>query len=162
MELLTWLKKNLFGLQCACCGSDITAPQFYNGQMYGYTCITKVAPKQKKNKAADLLIIPFESISDNFKNFIPSNRTSIRSMPRMGYRVELSTGTILFIQAGDIYNTIAGITPRSETAFAYGSRTYIDFEKKVLVTPRADWSTETLYKLRDVPGIQGDFKHLDQ
>ena len=44
-------KKNLFGLQCACCGSDITAPQFYNGQMYGYTCITKVAPKQKKNKA---------------------------------------------------------------------------------------------------------------
>ena len=61
-------KKNLFGLQCACCGSDITAPQFYNGQMYGYTCITKVAPKQKKNKAVDLLIIPFESISDNFKN----------------------------------------------------------------------------------------------
>ena len=48
-------KKNLFGLRCACCGSDITAPQFYKGQMYGYTCITKVAPKQKKNKVYKMI-----------------------------------------------------------------------------------------------------------
>lgn len=155
-------KKNLFGLQCACCGSDITAPQFYNGQMYGYTCITKVAPKQKKNKVADLLIIPFETIEDNFKNFIPYNKPTIRIADRIGYRFTLSTGLRLFVRASRIYVTIAGVTPRSETEFVYGGKVHIDYEKKVLITPRDFWEHETLYKLRDIPGIQGDFKHLDQ
>lgn len=37
-------------LTCACCGSDVTCPQFFNGQVYGYTCIKKVCPTQKQTK----------------------------------------------------------------------------------------------------------------
>ena len=37
-------------LTCSCCGSDVTCPQYYQGKVYGYTCITKVAPKAKKVK----------------------------------------------------------------------------------------------------------------
>lgn len=36
-------------LVCSCCGAELTKPQFFNGRMYGYTCINKVAPKQKKS-----------------------------------------------------------------------------------------------------------------
>lgn len=42
---------------CACCGADITAPQFYKGKAYGYTCITKVSP-QKRVKDPGLWIKP--------------------------------------------------------------------------------------------------------
>jgi len=38
-------------LVCFCCGADITAPQFFQGKAYGYTCIKKVSgQKQVKNK----------------------------------------------------------------------------------------------------------------
>lgn len=37
-------------VQCTCCGSEVTCPQFYNGKPYGYTCIKKVAPAQKRVK----------------------------------------------------------------------------------------------------------------
>jgi len=159
---LKMAKKNLFGLRCACCGSDITAPQFYKGQMYGYTCITKVAPKQKKNKVADLLIIPFDKIEDTINNFIPYNRTSVSRSHRIGYIFTLSTGLRLFIHASRIYTTIAGLNPRSDTTIAHGSQTYIDYEKKILIVPRNIWEPETIIKLRDIPGVQGDFKYLDQ
>lgn len=41
---------------CACCGSDVTAPYFHNGHVYGYTCIKKVDPSIKKVKDAGLWI----------------------------------------------------------------------------------------------------------
>lgn len=37
--------------QCACCSSDVTAPYFFEGKVYGYTCIKKVAPAAKRTKA---------------------------------------------------------------------------------------------------------------
>jgi len=37
-------------LTCYCCGADITAPQFHEGHAYGWTCIKKVAPKQKRTR----------------------------------------------------------------------------------------------------------------
>lgn len=37
-------------VQCTCCGSDVTMPQFFEGKPYGYTCIKKVAPAQKPTK----------------------------------------------------------------------------------------------------------------
>ena len=36
-------------IRCTCCQAEITAPQFYNGLPYGYTCITKVSG-QKRTK----------------------------------------------------------------------------------------------------------------
>ncbi len=35
---------------CTCCQSEVTCPQFFNGKPYGYTCIKKVAPAQKRVK----------------------------------------------------------------------------------------------------------------
>lgn len=146
MELIMG-KKNLFGLKCECCGSDITAPQFHNGKMYGYTCITKVAPKQKKNSAKDLIVIPFEEVEDNINNFIPFNRVTIRQSDRIKYVFTLSNGVKISIPVNQIYTTIAGLTPRSETEYAYGSKVHIDFEKKILITPKDMWRQETLDKL---------------
>lgn len=146
MELIMG-KKNLFGLKCECCGSDITAPQFHNGKMYGYTCITKVAPKQKKNSAKDLIVIRFDHVEDNIDNFIPFNKSKIMRSDRIKYRFTLSNGVKLSIPVYLVYSTIAGLTPRSETEFAYGSKVHIDFEKKILITPKDMWHQETLDKL---------------
>lgn len=140
-------KKNLFGLKCECCGADITAPQFHNGKMYGYTCITKVAPKQKKNSAKDLIVIRFDHVEDNIDNFIPFNKSKIMRSDRIKYRFTLSNGVKLSIPVYLVYSTIAGLTPRSETEFAYGSKVHIDFEKKILITPKDMWHQETLDKL---------------
>ena len=30
-------------LHCTCCGSEVTAPCFYNEEVYGYSCVKKVA-----------------------------------------------------------------------------------------------------------------------
>ena len=46
--------KNTSGLTCYCCGADITVPQFNKGHAYGWSCIKKVAPKQKRTKDAGL------------------------------------------------------------------------------------------------------------
>lgn len=35
---------------CTCCGTALNAPYFYNGGVYGYTCIKKVNPYVCKNK----------------------------------------------------------------------------------------------------------------
>lgn len=37
-------------LTCTCCGAEITAPQFFNGKPYGWTCIKKVNPAAKQVK----------------------------------------------------------------------------------------------------------------
>jgi hypothetical protein len=39
---------------CSCCGSEVTAPYFFKGGVYGYTCIKKVNPTAKKVKDAGL------------------------------------------------------------------------------------------------------------
>lgn len=36
-------------LRCTCCQAELTAPQFFEGKPYGYTCISKVSG-QKKTK----------------------------------------------------------------------------------------------------------------
>lgn len=35
---------------CSCCGTDVTSPYFFNGGVYGWTCIKKVNSNAKKNK----------------------------------------------------------------------------------------------------------------
>jgi len=47
-------------LNCFCCGAEITAPQFYKGRAYGWTCITKVSD-QKRTRTKDVWI-PVDSI----------------------------------------------------------------------------------------------------
>lgn len=42
--------------KCACCFSDVTSPHFFNGAVYGYSCIKRVNPKYKKPKEIGLLV----------------------------------------------------------------------------------------------------------
>jgi hypothetical protein len=52
---------------CSCCGTDVTSPYFYNGGVYGWTCIKKVNPNAKRNKPkskcfeVEVLKVKFES-----------------------------------------------------------------------------------------------------
>lgn len=52
---------------CLCCGADVTSPYFYNGGVYGWTCIKKVNQNVKRNKPktkcveVDVLKVKFES-----------------------------------------------------------------------------------------------------
>lgn len=39
---------------CACCGADITAPQFYNGKAYGWSCVLKQSGSFKRTKDTGL------------------------------------------------------------------------------------------------------------
>ncbi len=40
---------------CCCCGAVLTAPQFYKGRAYGWSCITKVS-SQKRSRDSGLWI----------------------------------------------------------------------------------------------------------
>ena len=35
---------------CSCCGTEVNSPYFYDGGVYGWTCIKKVNPNTKRNK----------------------------------------------------------------------------------------------------------------
>lgn len=50
-------------LRCSCCGAEITCPQFHNGKPYGWTCIHKVAPGQKRIKKEYLAVDRFRIVS---------------------------------------------------------------------------------------------------
>lgn len=51
-------------IRCTCCQAELTAPQFYNGNPYGYTCIKKVDPSYKRTKTVYLAMEAFKLISD--------------------------------------------------------------------------------------------------
>jgi hypothetical protein len=53
-------------INCARCGEVITAPYFFKGRPYGWTCIKLINPAAKKEKNADRWIVP------NSHNFDPS------------------------------------------------------------------------------------------
>lgn len=43
---------------CTCCQAEITAPQYYNGKPYGYSCVKKVSPNFKRKKN-DVVVVEF-------------------------------------------------------------------------------------------------------
>lgn len=52
---------------CSCCGTEVTSPYFFNGGVYGWTCIKKVNQNAKRNKPktkfaeVEVLKVVFES-----------------------------------------------------------------------------------------------------
>ena len=50
---------------CSCCGTEVTSPYFFNGGVYGYTCIKKVNPKAKKNKGKCYLVEVVKVVFDD-------------------------------------------------------------------------------------------------
>lgn len=64
-------------LYCACCGSEVTCPQFFDGKIYGYSCITKVDPSRIKSKKKFLpyefsKVSRFGNVLENLEN-LPIN-----------------------------------------------------------------------------------------
>lgn len=51
---------------CTCCGTELSSPYFYNGGVYGWTCIKKVNPNARKNKAKSN-IVEVEVLKVDFK-----------------------------------------------------------------------------------------------
>ena len=45
-------KKSPLGLTCTCCGADITAPKFWKGKPYGFSCYAVVAGEGKHKRGA--------------------------------------------------------------------------------------------------------------
>lgn len=54
-------------IHCARCGEPITAPYFFQGRPYGWTCIKFVNPTAKKERSADRWIIPQSHTLDRSK-----------------------------------------------------------------------------------------------
>lgn len=52
-------------IRCACCNSELTAPQFYNGLPYGWSCIKKIVPNTKQNKRKFVAVDNFKVITGN-------------------------------------------------------------------------------------------------
>ena len=75
------------GLNCYCCGAEITAPQFHNGHAYGWSCILKVSPKQKRTKNNGLWIQAdsVEVLGDN-----TSTRAYIKATFKNGKSVKVA------------------------------------------------------------------------
>jgi hypothetical protein len=43
--------------KCSLCGEELTAPQVYNGLMYGYTCVKRINPNYKKPKNPQFFVL---------------------------------------------------------------------------------------------------------
>lgn len=57
-------------IRCTCCQAELTAPQFYNGNPYGFTCIKKVDPTQKRNKTIYVACDSFKVIQAGQRNVV--------------------------------------------------------------------------------------------
>ena len=57
-------------IRCTCCQAELTAPQFYNGNVYGMTCIKKVDPAQKVSKTVYIACESFKIISAGQRNIV--------------------------------------------------------------------------------------------
>ena len=45
---------------CTLCGEQLTAPQFFEGNAYGWSCIKKVNPSAKKQKYIQISVLKIE------------------------------------------------------------------------------------------------------
>ncbi len=69
-------------MTCHCCGAAITAPQFYNGKAYGWSCVLKQAPSYKRTRnvgfwvKADTVTFTKDDSSNRFKVTATLNGTA--------------------------------------------------------------------------------------
>jgi len=57
-------------IRCTCCQSELTQPQFYNGYVYGMTCIKKVDPAFKTTKTVYVVCEAFKVVSSGSRNVV--------------------------------------------------------------------------------------------
>ena len=57
-------------IRCTCCQTELTAPQFHNGNPYGYTCIKKVDPARKKSKVVYVECEAFKVVQAGQRNIV--------------------------------------------------------------------------------------------
>lgn len=64
---------------CSCCGTEVTSPYFFNGSIYGWTCIKKVNQNAKRNKPktkfveVEVLKVVFDAESTRGKAYVVIN-----------------------------------------------------------------------------------------
>lgn len=64
---------------CTCCGTEVNSPYFFEGGVYGYTCIKKVNPKAKRNKAktnffeVEVVKVVFDDMQTRGKAYVTIN-----------------------------------------------------------------------------------------
>lgn len=88
-------------VQCTCCGSDVTMPQFFNGKPYGYTCILKVAPSQKRVKVEYVQADEYAVSQDGGKFNFAGRVSGFKVVRSNGYSAEQFYGNAKL--AGSIY-----------------------------------------------------------
>lgn len=50
-------------IRCTCCNTELSAPQFFNGFPYGYSCVKKVDPAFKRTKTIYVPVDAFKVAS---------------------------------------------------------------------------------------------------
>lgn len=100
-------------LTCTCCGAEITAPQFFNGKPYGWTCIKKVNPAAKQVKVVYVTV----EVSGVFAYSTNANITAdVLTTGTFGYSpmlvikhngkkayINCSGATVAFVQDGTMF-----------------------------------------------------------
>lgn len=89
-------------IRCTCCQTELKAPQFYNGNPYGYTCIKKVDPSFKKSKIIYLECEEFKVVQSGQRNVVNVKVSGkLKQVVVYGDIQTRTTGT--FIQDGKMY-----------------------------------------------------------
>ena len=65
------------GATCHCCGAELTAPQFFNGNVYGWSCILKVNGGAKRKKEKGIWV---NADSVEFKQYGDTDRIKITAV----------------------------------------------------------------------------------
>jgi hypothetical protein len=82
-------------VQCTCCGSDVTMPQFFEGKPYGYTCIKKVAPAHKRTKVEYVVCESFSVIQEGGRFFFKGKVEGFQTFRTHGYSAEKMYGVVI-------------------------------------------------------------------
>jgi hypothetical protein len=99
-------------MTCTCCGADITAPQFFQGKPYGWTCIKKVNPAAKQSKVKFVAVELVKFVSKLTKEEITAAVLADGKFPYGTNGVVLvngkkvafpATATNTFVQNGNVF-----------------------------------------------------------
>lgn len=95
-------------IRCTCCQAEITCPQFFNGNPYGYTCIKRVDPALKRKKVVYQACDSFKVLSgEGSQRMIVKTVINGVSSNQVCY-VDLTNNrwSIGYIQDGTLYSPI--------------------------------------------------------
>lgn len=112
-------------LNCFCCGAEITAPQYFNGKAYGYTCITKVSGQKRVSKK-EMCAIEFTRMYQS-----TVNDGSVHS--RLPLATIMVENKPVNVRVNGFYLASSGLVTGD---LEFRSGLFIDFENFIIYAPR--------------------------